>query len=266
MEHVVEPGTGVRHRFVFELRYDQGELYWDRCGRIARTLAAKEGWALQSVDVNGCHIWNDEQNLIFAYSPRKLDLTQSQSQDVSKLLSPGDFAVIAEEFSETVVGALDVKCFPRIGFRAWTLYGTESLEDASIRIGKMSFFSPCKSLNDLGEILHLSHTVVITRLKHTVRIAATPFEQQVHIPPSVEEALRQKSHKHPKDQKKVLVRQWKARKAVKAYPTVGIMIDLDAYIEDVPYPKEISVRTFIEGATEDFNVICSAILSEELHQ
>jgi len=105
MAHVVRAGTGVRHRLIFELRYDRGELYWDRCGGIARTLAAKKGWAWQSIDVNGAHIWNEDQNLIFTYSPTKLDLAQSLSQDVLELLLPGQFAAIAEEFSEAVIQA-----------------------------------------------------------------------------------------------------------------------------------------------------------------
>ena len=44
-----------------------------------------------------------------------------------------------------------------------------------------------------------------------------------------------------------------------------MMIDLDAYIEEVPYPDEVSARTFIEEAVEDFNVIADAILAEEDH-
>jgi hypothetical protein len=55
----------------------------------------------------------------------------------------------------------------------------------------------------------------------------------------------------------------RAQKAIKAYPAVGVMIDLDAYIEEVPYPAEVSARTFIEEAITDFDVICEAILSEE---
>ena len=57
----------------------------------------------------------------------------------------------------------------------------------------------------------------------------------------------------------------KAKKAISSYPPVGMMIDLDAYIEDVPYPDEVSARTFIEGAMEDFDVIAEAILSREDH-
>jgi hypothetical protein len=261
MARVVQPGTGVRHRFIFELRYDCGELYWDRCGRVVRTLAALKGWAVQSVDL----IWNEDQNLVFTYSPTKLDLTQSQSQDVPELLPCGEFAAIAEEFSEIVVRTLEVNSFPRIGFRLWTLYGTESLEDASSRIASMSFFSPCKALIDLGELSHVSHGVVIARSKHMVRVAATPFEQQIHLAPSVIAAAKKEAHKQWKDQRKVLIQKMTAKKAIKTYPCMGIMIDLDAYIEEVPYPEQVSSRTFVEEAARDFDLIREAILSEEDH-
>jgi len=262
MALVVQPGTGVRHRLIFELRYECGELYWDRCGRVARTLAARKGWALQSADVSGCHIRNEDENVAFTFSHTKLDLTQSQSQDVSELLSPGEFAAIAEEFSETVVRTLEVSVFPRIGFRLWTLYGTESVEDASSRIDRMSFFSPCKALMDLGERSYVSHTVVVARSSHMVRVAATPFEQQIALAPSVIAAAKKEAHKQWKDQKRVLIQKMKAKKAIKVYPSWGIMIDLDAYIEEVPYPDQVSSRTFIEEAARDFDVIREAILVE----
>ena len=263
MGHVVQPGTGVRHRFIFELRYDSGELYWDHCGRIARSLAAKKGWALQSIDTNGCHIWNEEQNLVFTCSPTKLDLTQSQNQDVADLLPHGEFAAIAEEFSEVVVPALEVDSFPRIGFRLWTLFATESVEDASSRISRMSFFSPCKRLIDLGELSYMSHGVVVARPEHMVRVAATPFEQQVRLAPSLITAAKAESHKRGKGQDKVLIQKMKAQKAIKSYPVTGVMVDLDAYIEDVPFPAQISIHTFVDEAMTDFGVICDAILSQE---
>jgi hypothetical protein len=252
----------VRHRLIFELRYDRGELYWDRCGGIARTLAAKKGWAWQSIDVNGAHIWNEDQNLIFTYSPTKLDLAQSLSQDVLELLLPGQFAAIAEEFSEAVIQALEVDYFPRIGFRLCTMFGTDSVEDASSRISHMSFFRPCGALADLGELSHVSHAVVVARPKHMVRVAAMPFEQPVHLAPSVMAAARAVPHRDPRDQVKALIHKMRAEKAITAFPAVGMMIDLDAYIEDVPYPEQASARTFVEEAMVDFDVISGAILAE----
>ena len=82
--------TEVYHQFIFELRYEQGELYWDRCGRIARKLAALEGWASQSADANGCHIWNESKNLTFTFSTTKIGLIQVQSLDVPQLMPVGN--------------------------------------------------------------------------------------------------------------------------------------------------------------------------------
>jgi hypothetical protein len=218
---------------------------------------------VHSVDVSGCHIRKEDENLAFTYSATKLDLTQSQSQDVSELLSPGEFAVVAEELSAIVVPTLEVNVFPRIGFRLWTLYETESLDDASARIDRMSFFAPSKALAALGERSHVSHTVVIARRDHLVRVAATPIEQQIALAPSVIAAARTESHRQWKDQRKSLIQKMKAKKAIKAYPPLGILIDLDAYIEEVPFPDQVSARTFIEEAARDFDAIREAILLEE---
>jgi hypothetical protein len=266
MARVVEAGTGVRHSFIFEVRYEQGELFWDRCGRVARTLAAHKGWALQSIDLNGCRIWNEDKNLIFTYSSTKLHLTQLLNRDVLDLMPPGEFAAIAEVFSDAVIHALEVDYFPRIGFRLLTLYGTESVEDASERISRMSFFSPCKALLDLGALSFVSPSVVVARSSCMVRVAAAPFEQQVSLSPSVMADAREESHRYKKDQHKVLIQKIRAQKAIKAYPSLGMMIDLDAYIEDAPYLEQVSARTFIEEAMSDFSVISTAILEEKEEQ
>ena len=176
---------------------------------------------------------------------------------------PPGFAALAEEFSEAVVQALEVNSFPRIGFRLLTLYATDSVEDASSRINRMSFFAPSKALTDLGELSGTSHGVVVARPEHMVRVAATPFGQQVRLPPSVLAAAKAASHKHEKGQDKILIQKLKAKKAIDAYPAAGMMVDLDAYIEDAPYPDEVSARTFVEVAMKDFDIIGDAILSEE---
>ena len=96
-----------------------------------------------------------------------------------------------------------------------------------------------------------------------VRVAVTPFEQDVRLAPSLIAAAKAEPHKYSKDQHKLLVQKMKARKAIKAYPATGVMIDLDAYVEDVPYPAQLSPISFVAGATRDFDLICGAILSEE---
>ena len=262
MAYVIDPRTAVRHRLVFELRYERGELYWDRCGRIARALTIREGWTTHSIDTNGCHVQKEDQNLLFSFSPTKLSLSQSQNQEVPELLASADFAAVAEEYSEAVVRSLEVDFIPRIGFRAWVLYPTDSIDDASSRVSRMSFFALRQALTSMGQLSYPSHSVVIARRDHMVRVAATPFEQQVNLAPSLMVAARERAREHWKDQKQVLVQQLKAKKVIKAYPAVGVMVDMDACIEDLQSAQQIPICRFIDEAMNDFNTISKAILSE----
>ena len=143
------------------------------------------------------------------------------------------------------------------------MYGTTSVEDASARIARMAFFSPSTALQELGELSYLSLGVVIDRPKQMVRIAATPFEQQIYLAPSVIAAAKEKAHRHSKEQRQVLIQQIKAQKAVKNYPQVGMMLDLDAYIEEAPYPDQVTPLKFIDDAKNEFQVIRDTILQEE---
>ncbi|MGW8257826.1 MAG: hypothetical protein ACWGMZ_10110, partial [Thermoguttaceae bacterium] len=237
MPFAFQPNSGVKHRLVFELRFENGELYWDHCGRIARKLTKKEGWAIHSIDTNGCHIQKEDQNLSFSYSPKNLSLTQTQNQDVVELLPASEFASIAEEFSEFVSGSLELEFAPRMGFRLWTLYPTESLDDASSRVSKMALFKSCDTLNNLGQISYISHSVVIERPNCMIRTAVAPFEQQVNLAPSIINAARTRAREHWKDQKNILIQKLKAEKKVKSFPPLGIMMDMDAYIEDFSIQK-----------------------------
>ena len=99
-----------------------------------------------------------------------------------------------------------------------------------------------------------------------VRVAATPFEQQIQLAPSVIAAAKVEAHKYWKDQRKVRIQKLKAQKAIRSYPSEGILIDLDAYIEEPPYPEQVTACTLIEEAGRDFNVICEAIIREENQQ
>jgi hypothetical protein len=255
-------GPAIPHRYVFELRYELGELYWDRSGRIARKLAAKKGWALKSVDVNGTHICDEEQNLVFNYSATKLDLTQAQNREVKDLLPPDQFAAIAEEFAAVIVDVLEVKTYPRIGFRLWTLYGMDSTELASQYVAEMPFFSPSKAIMELGKLSHPSHGVVIERPDCDIRVAVVPFEQDVRLAPSLIADAKIEPHRQSKDQRKLLIQKLKAKRAIGAYPATGVMSDMDAFIEDPLYPDPISPIGFVNLAMGEFEKIRKAIFSE----
>jgi hypothetical protein len=88
-----------------------------------------------------------------------------------------------------------------------------------------------------------------------LRIAVVPFEQQVELPASVLRDARLHARTEYRSQKKVLLRKLRAKKLVEAYPDCGVLLDLDAYIDDPPFPDALSISDFIEAAFADFDAI-----------
>jgi hypothetical protein len=262
VKYLASPSTGVPHRYVFELRYDQGDLYWDRAGRITRKLAAQEGWALQGIDTNGCHLRKDDDNLEYNFSAISLSLAQTQNQDVSSLMHPSEFAALGDMFSETVMDVLELESFSRVGFRSWTLFPTETLDDASDRIARSSAFALNQPVRELGSLSSVSFGVVVARKKYMVRIAVAPFEQHIAVAPSLIAAAKIKARESWTDQRKLRIQQLKAKKRIESYPQQGIMIDLDAYIEEPPFRRSLSCRDFVVDVVRDFELIRDTVLRE----
>jgi hypothetical protein len=162
MAPIVQIRTEVIHRFIFELRYEEGFLYWDRAGAVARELSKGLGWKMQAIDTNHCILKKAEENLTFSFGPHKLDLTQSQNESVAALLPASEFAGLADRFSDTVMRYLDSPYPLRIGFRVWRLYPTKSQEDAECRVRQLKFYRLDPSVPEcLGRPSEASFSLVV---------------------------------------------------------------------------------------------------------
>lgn len=51
-------------------------------------------------------------------------------------------------------------------------------------------------------------------------------------------------------------------KTIDAYPSDGVLLDLDAYVEEPPYPTGLSVSDFVSGAVGDFQEIKKLVLAK----
>lgn len=262
MGKVLNLNTEVVHQYVFELRYGFGHLYWDRCGKVINEIISdNQEWDFDSIRNGVCHLTDREKNLHFNYSAGKLDLTQTQSIKVGTLLPIGEFASCADSFSSVVVNALELTDFTRIGFRAWYLYPAGDREESQelVRRSKLARLHP--GLQEaLGNVTETSYRLVVERPDHMVRIAVAPFEQAMDLPPGVIQTARERAKDHSRDQKRVLLDKIKAERVIKSYPQFGVLVDLDAYIEDPPYPDDLSVSDFIATAAEDFGTVKALVL------
>jgi len=262
MATVVDLRTEVIHRYVFELRYDFGQVYWDRAGRISKAiLAEQEEWDFNKIDLNGCQLVHRSANLAFNFGYEKLDLAQTQSADVEELLPIHKFATIAENAASIVAEHLEIDSFPRIGFRAWLLYPAADRDESHHFVHNLKVFTiDSAATQSLGNPSEISHRLVIERPSHMLRIAVAPFEQQVDIPPSVLRAARARARDSSHGQRQVLIDKLKAEKRIGHYPQFGLLLDFDAYIEDPPYPDELPVSDFISNSFEDFQKTKKVVL------
>ena len=260
---VVDPNSGVIHKYVYELRFDFGQVYWDRAGRIAREiLTERDEWDFDRIDINNCQLAHRDLNLAFNFGHAKLDLNQTQTVDVESLLEVGEFSTLAETFTATVVNNLELEFFPRIGFRVWHLYPSSDREQSHKMVRDLKLFSLDSALSTtIGEMSEVSHRLVVDRQKHMLRIAVAPFEQQVELPPSLIRAAKIQAKREPRGQRQKRIDAMKAKKRIEHYPHFGVLLDLDAYIEDPPYPDDLSISDFISTAFGDFREISRTVLT-----
>ena len=262
MATVVDLRTEVIHRYVFELRYDFGQVYWDRAGRISKAiLAEEEEWDFNAIDINRCQLVRRAANMAFNFGHEKLDLAQTQNADVEELLPLHEFAAIAEKSAGIVANHLEMDSFPRIGFRAWLLYPAADREKSCSFVRNLKLFrlhpAATKALGTPSEV---SYRLVVERPSHMLRIAVAPFEQQVDLPPRVLRAARTKAKDRHRGQKQVLIDQQKAKKTIGHYPQFGLLLDFDSYVEDPPYPDEFPISDFIANSFEDFQQAREVVL------
>lgn len=263
MSTIVHLGSEVLHRYVYELRYEFGQIYWDRAGRVAKQILNDfDEWDFQSIDNQTCFLAHREQNVAFHFGPEKLDLVQTQNADVETLMPVGEFSRLAESATRIVIETLDLQYFSRIGYRVWHLYPTEDRNHSESLIRSLGIFSDqgewAKLIPDAKE---LSYRLVTERSTHSLRIAVSSFEQQIRLSPSILRTARTEASRLPKDQREARVDRIRAKKKIDSYPLFGVLLDLDAYLEEPPIPGDLSVSDFIGRAFDDFQEIKPAALA-----
>jgi hypothetical protein len=191
-------------------------------------------------------------------------------------MPPDKFGGMAELLAEIVVKHLEVDTSPRIGFRVWHLYPTGDRDESYDHMRALAAFRlDDGALQSLGDVSETAHRLVVERQKHMLRVAVVPFEQNIELPPSVVQAAKLKTHRvrsgEERDKyrtkaaryrrKRALLDKLKAERTIKSYPQFGVLLDLDAYIEDPPFPDDLSISDFVSNAVDDFAQVKPIVLS-----
>jgi len=239
---------GVLHKLVFELRYDYGYTYLDRAGStINDILRSNAGWIPEGVNPQQGVLKHIDSEAIFTFGPRKLVLSQQQSEKIATLMPLPDFAEMANKLARTVRGWLQLaeeeRDFTRVGFRVWRLFEQESLESAKKAIRSMGILSEqhFASLADVRSVDEVSFNVTIDRPVCKTRIAVAAVEQSIQVDPATVKQALQIPHEFSHDQVEKLREKIKAKKCLQQYPQFAVLVDMDHFVDDPDYPEHLDI-------------------------
>lgn len=263
-DQIVSLATCVRHRYVYELRYSFGHLFWDRCGKIANEIVGSEkraDWNFSAAGNGFFQCQSISENINFSYGWAKLDLSQAQGPKTEALMASSTFAMIADEVSSIVVETLRLSVFTRIGFRALYLFGTRDKEEANERLKELRAVRQTPEIwKSLGETAEFTFSTLVKRPGSMLKVSVSPFEQDVAIPPGIAEAARLAAKDEPARQKQARLEKYRAKHLIEQYPACGIVVDLDSYIEEPPIGSGVAPGEFVEKSATDFESLMARLL------
>ena len=253
----------VIHRATFELRYRRGYTFWDRCGRVTNAILYSENdydWTLQRSGADSIQLNNEHEGMAFEFGPQKLGLTQEQNLRNHRVMSLSEFAALSDRLASHVVTGLPVDTFSRIGFRVWHLYGVDSHDemmaasDSLLPLAKLNEF-----VNDVGRGWDPSFRTTVERKTELITVSLSTFTQNVVLPPAVAALAARDAAAMSKNQKEARLAQLKAQRMLDDFPKFGILLDVDAYIDDPPFPDDLTIHDFVRRAIEGFGEIKNLI-------
>lgn len=137
----------VLEQLTLEVRYENGYLYLDNCGKTFRKIMDK--WPAAKVDsasVNEAKLQIPEKYLTMVFSPDRLAMTQNYPAGISELSEFSDFAV------NTVREFLEISAFTRVGNRFVYILKVEDEQESLDLMHKTGFFNvPSEKVAHIGD-------------------------------------------------------------------------------------------------------------------
>jgi hypothetical protein len=134
----------ILDKVIFELKYDEGLLYWDKMGEILQTIKKEfPEWDFEQVSPDGTKLVNNQRNMALIYDYNRTRIVQDEVENLNQ------FKKVVSEIAPLILNKIQVKMINRIGNRFHYLYPLES------PIHGKDFISKCPLVNIPGEKLSL---------------------------------------------------------------------------------------------------------------
>ena len=240
----------------FEIRYDSGHLYFDRCGQCLLDIEREcPGWTPITVDVQTGRLENPSKSLYASFNNQRFNFTAEKALKLA-------MTEIVKEISclwNIIQANLGLDEFVRIGFRPSYLLATESADEADMRLqrSKINLVIPNSLLDDGYIVKHRQLTVVLDKdgTEYRVELAAVTRYEGLAPPDLVRTDPKMLSKK----QKEFRIAKLKQMAEYSANPMFAVNLNVDCARFS---PGTLSVEEFILKQTEVVEKIFMPFLGE----
>ena len=224
---------------VFEIRYDYGYLYFDRCGQCLLDIEKEcEGWLTRNVDVATGTLERIDKRFRVGFNSIKFDFSAEQAFKT-------DLEDIVKEIAavwKIIQINLDLDIFLRIGYRPVYLRATSDIDEADLFLkqSELNIKVP-ENLDQSGYDISTRQTVthfIKNQIEYRVKFGSITRHEAVN-PLNI---LQGDARALSKGQKQHRIEQLKQISEYSRNPMFAVCLDIDC----VKYqPKSISIKDYI---------------------
>jgi hypothetical protein len=234
-----------------EVRYQDGYLYLDHCGRLLKRLVHDSAeWIVAPEPApQGTTLLNllAGTALRFGLRSASIGLDRTAADEVIATDEANEFIKEVGDVLEMVIDELEVAELTRVGYREQYYFSFDSKEDSEKWIGELGLFSvPQGLLKAFGATPEALGVVLMIQGQHChYRIAVNGIERSAQVPVGDSTVVVQ-STVATKKQKQVLLEAMKKKRQRQIDSAFAVVLDIDAFL---PEPGECDLAGFVAERT-----------------
>ena len=245
---------------VFEVRYDQGYRYLDRCGdamiileNALPQISEQKMWMPDEMKPTGARMKCPELDLVLVFDTYRLCLDQNPAE------VDCPFNVISKYAFDTIVSKFDISQITRFGNRKRYILAVDSVEQAESLSVKKSPIQNWPKMN--SEELNIKSYDITSVYENDSRTKGIRFSMsptfKVDAPLKLDPRLTKAPHLLEKGQRAALINQIKRQKEREEHPIAGLGIDVDYWWLN---PDQDKIDDFFEGSEKQIQEILESFL------
>jgi hypothetical protein len=250
--HLIHGKEPQLRRMACEIRYHDGQLYLDHCGRLLKQLtkSAPEWVVAPNPTPQGTTLLNlrTGTQLSFSMASASFDLDKTSADEVIDAEEAKEFVDQAAWSLGRIIDELEASDFTHLGYREHYYFACESKEESEEWIRGLGLFPVAPSLYQsfAAKPDALGVAVILEGSDCRYRIGLNGIERSAQLPVG-EATLTVRASGTHKDQKKVLLEAMKKQRRRQINTAFAVVLDIDVFLVD---PTEPELRSFMEDHSQ----------------